>query len=331
MHTVTGRVVDTRHLPLAGVVAGFNVSFSRFEGQITVQNSLSLTAVTGADGSFQLANVPAGATISLLSLAKEGYYQPITDPLTNSGKDTLPDAVMAACTAVVHGKVRGADGKPLSGTTVVSAEGGLDARTTTDAAGAFTLRDQPEGELLHLVAATSTNGGVATCKEDEPAVITCTPGTLAQPSDIPLALKLLEADSKLPAEQRRFNRDETLHAIADIDPALAIKLAFTGDEPISDGLRAYLLGKQAEEDPEKVELVQLNLLRDPACKLYAAVKVGIAVVKSDPGLAEQLYHVAKPIYEKTKRDDFRDFHNIPGLNVQRGCFPVHCRACRVIA
>ena len=52
-------------------------------------------------------------------------------------------------------------GRPVAGATVVSAEGGLQARAVTDAAGAFTLDKQPEG-VLHLVAATPSGGGVAT-------------------------------------------------------------------------------------------------------------------------------------------------------------------------
>ncbi len=55
------------------------------------------------------------------------------------------------------------------------------------------------------------------------------------------------------------------------------------------------------------ELAQLNLLHDPTCKLYAAVEMGIAVAKTDPGLAEQLYQIAKPIYDS---GDARTARNI---------------------
>ena len=75
-------------------------------------------------------------------------------------------------------------------------------------------------------------------------LITCTPGTVANPADIPLALKLLDADSKLPKEQRLFNRADTLHAHGRCRfRTWRNKLAQAGDEPISDGLRAYLLAK----------------------------------------------------------------------------------------
>ncbi len=48
-------------------------------------------------------------------------------------------------------------------------------------------------------------------------MITWTPGTVANPTDIPLALKLLAADSKLPPDKRRFNRNDTLQEIADVN------------------------------------------------------------------------------------------------------------------
>ncbi len=86
-----------------------------------------------------------------------------------------------------------------------------------------------------------------------------------------------------------------------------------GDEPISDGLRAYLLGKGAEIDPANVDLAQLNLLRDPECKLYAAVEVGIAAVQNDPGLAEQLYQIARPIYDRMPHGSLQNVRHIEGL------------------
>ncbi len=116
MRTVSGRVVDTRHHPLAGVT----VTFQIVEGDRPAR-SHQMTAVTGADGGYQLAKIPAGVEVDLLSLEKAGYRQCLTGTLTNDGRDTIGDAVMAA----LHGHgawegVRDADGKPVPGATVVS-------------------------------------------------------------------------------------------------------------------------------------------------------------------------------------------------------------------
>ena len=188
LHTVSGRVLDAQHHPLAGVKATF---------QLFVTGDWKKTAVTGTDGGYQLMDIPAGMKINLLSLEKAGYRQRFTDKrLTNDGKEIIEDAVMVACPATVRGKVCDADGKPVQGATVVSAEGGLATRAVTDTAGAFTLPNQPLGEL-HLVAATPTGGGVATCTEQATDIrIICTPALVATPSDIPLALALLDADKE---------------------------------------------------------------------------------------------------------------------------------------
>ncbi len=301
-HLVTGRVLDTQHHPLAGVAATLGV-FVKQGWQYDC--SKRLTAVTGADGGYQVA-VPMENAVMLLSLAKAGYRQLTSDILTNvvstdkPARDTLDDAVMGACTATIHGTVCDAAGKPVKGATVVSAEGGLTNRAITDEAGDFTLSNQPDGEL-HLVAATPTGGGFVTCAEHATDIrITCTPGKIAKPHDIALVLALLEADSKLPKDQRHFNRSDTIRALADSDLALALRLSTSGDEPVSEGLRAYLLARQAEKDPSSVSeiLVQLRSLKNANCKLYAAVEMGIAVAPTDLELAERYICIVRPIYNR---------------------------------
>ncbi len=289
-HPVTGRVVDTRQQPLDGVTVILNVVSAH-------QEPAKLDVVTGTDGCYRLPNIPAWVKISLLSLKKAGYRQPVAGELTTTGKDSIDDAVMTACAAVVHGKVCDGDGKPVAGATVVSVEGGLAARAVSDAAGVFTLSEQPAGEL-HLVAATTTGGGLATCDSHDPAIITCTPGAVANPVDVPLALQLLDADSQLPKAQRRFNRADAVYAIAGLDIEQANKLALADEKQVPDILRAYLLVQTAKEDPDKVALLELNVLRDPESKLYAAAEVGIAVAKTNSELAERLYQIAKPIFDK---------------------------------
>ncbi len=306
--TVTGRVVDTHHHPLAGVKVTLCVSYQQD------RQTKNFTVVTGADGRYKLP-MTAPHEVFLSLLEKAGYRQRFTKNLiTNNSKDTLADAVMVPYNAVVHGKVCDAAGKPVKGATVVSVEVGLFYRAVTDSAGAFTLTHQPL-DVQHLIAATPTGGGLATGTENTKSVlITCSPARIAKPHDIPLALALLDADSKLPKEKRRFNRAETIHQIANIDLALAVRLSTTGDEPVPDGLRAYLLARQAEQNPVKVDeiLAQLNTLHNPACKLYAAVEMGIAVVQTDPALAGRLYLTAKPIYDRSSHG--RDAAmTIPGL------------------
>ena len=295
-----------RHRPLADVTVTFEMDDDN-------RGAIRVATITDANGYYQLVNIPAQRRLNLIALAKAGYCQRNTITLTNDGKDSnIDDAVMAACTTAVRGKVYNSAGKPLQGATVVSVESGLSTRVITDASGAFILTNQPEGEL-HLIAATTTGGGLATCSGQHLYVnINCMPGKAAHPVDIQLVQELLDADNKLPREQRRFNRSETLRLLADIDLELAVRLSQQGAEPVSEGLRAYLLGKQAEKEPAQVGeiLAQLNLLKNTDCKLYASVEMGIAVAKRNPELAGQLYSIAKPIYDKVK-------HGEPRVNTQK--------------
>ncbi len=302
--TVHGRVLDAQHHPCGGVLARFAI----FGNNPWPEEP---EVMTDKNGNYQL-QIPTGSKVSLLSLEGNSYRLTDYGLQTNNGRDLIGDAVMVPSTAVVQGKVCDTDGKPMPGATVVSMEGGLAIRAITDVAGAFMLPRQPAC-TLHLVAATPTGGGLATVSPLPPAkekrqeqsifgknvLIICKPARSIPPCDTALALSLLEADAKLPHQQRQFNRTETLRLMADVDLEQVVRLCDNGKEPVAEGLRAYLLARQAEKAPAQVKdfLIQLNLLNDPACKLFAAVEMGLAVVKNDPALAEQLYLVAKPIYD----------------------------------
>jgi len=291
---VSGRVVDAGHHPLAGVTATLAYGDQG--------DSQTRMVSTGADGRYML-HVPADAKVYLISLVKAGYCQCLTGVLSNKGGNTIDEAMMTACTATVHGKVCDASGTPVAGATVVSVEGGLQARAITDAVGIFTLTNQPEGKL-HLIAATTTGGGVGTSTQSTGnSLIIWTPGAIAKPSDITLALQLLDTDSKLPKSKRQFNSDESLRLLADIDPGLALRRSLSGEEPFPDKLRAYLLGKVAAREPAKVDeiLVQVNAFADSGSKLEATLELGIAATKTNPEIAERLYLRARPIYLRWKQ------------------------------
>ena len=59
--------------------------------------------------------------------------------------------------------------------------------------------------------------------------------------------------------------------------------------------------------------MQLNVIRNPDFKLYAAIKMGIAAMKTDRDLAERLYQLAKGIYDQSKHDRYNSFQYYEGL------------------
>ncbi len=90
MHTVTGRVLDVRNHPEAGVTVNFRVSDTTGRAQ-------GLTAVTGENGGYQLANIPLGYQVSPLSLEKAGYRQyfpPSNKQLTSAANGAIDDVVL---------------------------------------------------------------------------------------------------------------------------------------------------------------------------------------------------------------------------------------------
>ena len=213
-------MLDTRHHPLAGVKVTFSAA-GPIPGEIN-----KASAVTDADGSYHLEHIPNGSWVDLNSLEKYGYRQSIGSDVQQCEENTLNDLEMTACNGTAHGLVCDAAGKPIAGALVASAQGGWENRAVTDIHGLFALTDQPEGEL-HLVAATPDGGGIADVRKDEKDVrIICTPGTPARLNDIPSAIQLLDADSKLPVEQRRFDYSASLNLLSALDLAQAVRLSF---------------------------------------------------------------------------------------------------------
>ena len=306
---ISGTVVNAAGNPLAGIPVRLRYWRDRTSyHEVPAAWQARFTDHAAEDGTWKLPGLPkTGEFVAVLALDDDRYVHEEQVVTVGAGERAAAVHFTAHPCATVSGKVCNAAGKPVQGATVVSVEGGLSARTITDDAGAFTLANQPLGDL-HLLAATSTGGGLATYQAHEPAII-CTSGTVADPTDIPLALQWLDADKRLPEDQRRFNRTETLHQLADLDLETALRLAMIEREPVADGLRAYLLGKQAEQNPAKAGelLVQLNLLTNTECKFYAAIELGIAVAPTDQELAERLYLMAKEIYDRPMHDN--SIHN----------------------
>ena len=100
------------------------------------------TATTGADGSFELADVPADGDISF----KVSGYDQVVQPLP---RDTALDVTLRPST--VTGVVTGADGQPLAEATVLASAtvtGTEVAMTRTDAQGRYTLENVPANAFV---------------------------------------------------------------------------------------------------------------------------------------------------------------------------------------
>ena len=233
---------------------------------MTGRRPQQVTAVTGADGGYQLDEDPRGAR-DQPALAGEGGLSPAAHGYADECRQRHDRRCRdGGVHATVHGKVCDAAGKPVPGATVVSVEGGR-VRPRRHGCGGRLHADRAAGRRTapgrrhpHRRRAGHLHGSRRR--------ISASPARralVAKPRDIPLALALLDADGKLPKEQRRFNRADTAaHDRRYRSRRWRSGSPMTGDEPVPEGLRAYLLARQAEKDPAKVDelLVQLNMLKN---------------------------------------------------------------------
>lgn len=149
--TWRGQVVDKKGQPIAGA----KVSASLFRKKAAARDEyLSLdgeeiqqtyTATSSADGTFQLADVPVGGTVSY-QVVKSGFA-------TESGKEPASVAETASIAlgpeAKIHGKLLGTDGKPMKKTlmyarTMEIGEGYGNATTGDD--GTYTIEGLSPGD-----------------------------------------------------------------------------------------------------------------------------------------------------------------------------------------
>src|SRR5688572_29957074 len=129
---VSGRVTDDAGKPVAGAKIRAYGGLPFEEEDVT----LYADATTGADGSFTIANAPAGAG---RVTARATGYSPVTQTSLRERMATARLTLKSGGT--VQGTVLDAAGKPAEGVVVVS--GALAART--DASGAYRIAGVPAG------------------------------------------------------------------------------------------------------------------------------------------------------------------------------------------
>lgn len=141
--TITGVVRNAaNNQPVSGVV-------------ITVAGT-NLSTTSGADGSYTLSNVPAGA--QTLNASKSGFRSATVQVTVTAGQTVTQDIALTPGTGTITGVARNAaTGQPLSGVTITVA--GTNISATSGADGSFTLSNVPAGaQTLNA----SANGFIAT-------------------------------------------------------------------------------------------------------------------------------------------------------------------------
>jgi 5-hydroxyisourate hydrolase-like protein (transthyretin family) len=292
---LTGRVVTAYGTP----VVGTKVTISSEIILNHQYNGVTRELFTDAEGRFSLPDVPALANITVKSVEKPGYTVVTYGTLKSAkGQFTVTDFVMASCSATDSGKVVDGTGKAVAGAIVASLDAGPLARTTSDAAGAFTLQELPDGDA-HLIAITAAGCALWQGITGAAALLTLRPMRPVVTGDVHYLAELLAEDDKRPPDQQRFDHAGLVAAIADKDFALASTLARREwPTTLPDSVHAALLVALARTDPEHAAAVgidQLDRIYDVPAYFSAAIGLGLAFAKSHPTLAEHCYEVAKAL------------------------------------
>jgi uncharacterized repeat protein (TIGR01451 family) len=157
--TVNGRVTDGNGAPVSGATVTVLVG------------GAAITATTGADGTFSIAQIPAaqgdlfvGASGTVGGCPAQGGFDVAVPPVAGGSTDVGAIVIVAASaqTTTVTGVVLGTDGQGLAGVTItVSSYDLADSATVTSAAGGtYTAPGFPARSWPVYVEAVATAGGV---------------------------------------------------------------------------------------------------------------------------------------------------------------------------
>lgn len=285
--TLRGRVVTPDGQPVAG--ATVTITESIFYGR--TGTSTQLEPVSGADGVFTLAEIAPTLELSFISAAKAGYQYVSGGKVTNGAEPAITDIVLAPLNVTVRGTVTDADGKPVSGALVISAEAGMSALATTDAAGAFTLTDQPAGGIT-LLAAYQRSFTALSHQPGGPAVLKLAPAPPQPPQDIARGKQLLNellqetagkhyyARDLLPFELLPYDRERAKQMM----PAIDVQMAHYA---LTQSITRNIAAASREEIDESLE--QIGQWNEPSLQMRAYTRIGTALAERDPALAQELY------------------------------------------
>ncbi|HZQ51577.1 MAG TPA: carboxypeptidase regulatory-like domain-containing protein [Bryobacteraceae bacterium] len=150
--TVTASTTTTQNFTLSAAVGTISGSVTSSAGTAISGATVSYSGgsvTTGANGTYTLSNVPAGA--ASVTAAATGYQSSTQNVTVTAGNTTTQNFTLSTSAGAISGTVKNATGAAISGATV--SYGGGSA--TTAANGSYTLSNVPVG----TVSVTATAAG----------------------------------------------------------------------------------------------------------------------------------------------------------------------------
>ncbi|MHB9110725.1 MAG: carboxypeptidase regulatory-like domain-containing protein [Armatimonadota bacterium] len=293
LRTLHGRVVTPLGQPVAGAAVNLDESMRRGNGGMSMRREL----LSGTDGTFTMSDISPTLELSFLGAEKDGYQYVSGGQVTNGAEPAITDIVMAPLNVTVRGKVVDADGKPAAGALVISAEAGMSAMTTTDAAGAFTLSGQLAGEIT-LLAAKERSFAALQNKPGEPAVLKLAPAPPQPPQALARGAQLLDELLQETVSKDYYARDFLPFELLPYDRERAKKLLPAGGGQMAGYALALAVAENiADVSAQELDdcLAQLGNIPDQQEQLAALATVGTALAGKDRARAQEIYLQVKQL------------------------------------
>jgi hypothetical protein len=291
VRTLTGRVVSSSGAPVSGAEVAVPVIVPSVveEG---VGTGFTRRAMSGADGTFSVPDIPARAEVRGVKATKEGYSYVSGGEVSARG-ETLQaaDIVLAPLTSSISGQVVDSEGAPVAGAMVICPEGAPGSIVQTDSAGRFTLESVPPGEP-RVIAAHDRSFGEAHASGGA-VTITLAPAPLLPSSDILRGFAILIDVKRAAVGTDYYAIDSLPGELAAYDPDLALRLAQGPDGTVPPQALAGVIFQLADRDPARAltwappHLAQLS--RSDPMSLIALGVLGLAAAGRQPGLAADLH------------------------------------------
>ncbi|HEX9996919.1 MAG TPA: carboxypeptidase-like regulatory domain-containing protein [Abditibacterium sp.] len=242
MARVSVRVVDSAGKPVAGAKMRFTMPIVTHEGH-DARSIMSPVSDAAGQYVFEALKMPEALQLKLENAAKKGYKfrsgGATTGAKANDEDFSLSDIVMESLGGSLKGIVHQADGAAVEGALVRSSGDVYESVTKTDTAGAFTLPDQPQGEVEVLAAHGRSFGRVKVNDSDAGAKIVLQSGTAPPPRDIERAVALFR-EMAPSADARTLGK--AAQTLAPFEPATALELLLLAPDAKPDAARAVIMG-----------------------------------------------------------------------------------------
>lgn len=290
MAKVMGRVVDATGKPLAGVKFRFTMPLIRddMEGARSI-----LSVVSDETGAyvFPELKMPDARQLVLESAVKKGYKLRVGNvvPPVTTAADTLQlaDVVFDRLGRNIKGIVQDGAGRAIEGALVRASGDDYANIAVTDAAGRFTIGEQPDGEV-DLMTAHNRSFGRARYADGE-AKIVLQAGAALPPQDVARAAALFR-EMAATADTRALNG--AVQALAPHDAATALQLLLAAPNARPEAARMQILRALTKESSDASfswAQNELGQITDDADFIEAVARLGLLLAARQPAAAQALF------------------------------------------